>query len=124
MKETIDSDGKNVPSATPEESSSYDSGAGLTNGDAPSSLADASEMPPPVRILSPAEVGDRGHLLLDREHLARAVREHAEQLDALVFVGGLEVLPVNARERDRVDLGGGAGAGQLGISGSGWRAGV
>jgi len=32
LNETIDSDGKNVPSATPDESSSYDSGAGLTKG--------------------------------------------------------------------------------------------
>ena len=56
----IDSDGKNVPSATPDDSSSYDSGAGLTNGEAPSAsrrlLGDAAA----GADLHAGQVGDRG----------------------------------------------------------------
>src|SRR5687767_13020347 len=50
LNETIDSNGKNTPSATPELSSSYDSGAGLKNGEPPSAEITSAEMPPPVRI--------------------------------------------------------------------------
>ena len=50
----IDSSGKKMPSAMPEDRISYDSDAGLKNGDAPSTLAAASEMPPPLRIFMPA----------------------------------------------------------------------
>ena len=60
-----------MPSATPDDSSSYDSGAGLTNGEAPSALAAASEMPPPLRIFMPARSATERTGLLDREHLAR-----------------------------------------------------
>ena len=54
LKDLIDSDGKKVPSAMPDDRISYDSGAGLTSGEAPSALAEASEMPPPLRIFMPA----------------------------------------------------------------------
>ena len=50
LNETIDSSGKNTPSATPDLSSSYDSGAGLTKAEVPSAFATASATPPPVRI--------------------------------------------------------------------------
>ena len=53
LNEMIDSSGKNTPSATPELSSSYDSGAGFTKAEAPSALATCSATPPPVRILRP-----------------------------------------------------------------------
>ena len=55
--------------------------------------------------------------LVDRplgvEHLAGAVREHPEQLDAFVFANGVQMLPVDPREGDRVDFGSGAAARQL-----------
>ena len=53
LKETIDSSGKKTPSATPDFSSSKDSGAGFTNAEVPSAFATASATPPPVRILRP-----------------------------------------------------------------------
>ena len=42
------------------------------------------------------------------------MREHAQELDALVLAHLVEVLPVDARESDRVDERGVAGAGKLG----------
>src|SRR5438034_578669 len=53
LNEMIDSSGKKTPSATPLDSSSYDSGAGLTKAEAPSAFATCSAMPPPVRIFRP-----------------------------------------------------------------------
>src|SRR6185295_10463809 len=53
LNETIDSNGKKTPSATPEFSSSYDSGAGLTKAEPPRAFATCSAMPPPVRIFWP-----------------------------------------------------------------------
>src|SRR5450755_1600363 len=54
LNDLIDSDGKKVPSATPDDRISYESGAGLTSGEAPSARAACSEMPPPLLIFMPA----------------------------------------------------------------------
>ena len=55
--------------------------------------------------------------LVDRplgvEHLARTMREDAQQLDALVLTDLLQIFPMDAREGHRVDRRGGAAARQL-----------
>ena len=81
LNEMIDSSGKNTPSATPELSSSYDSGAGFTNAEAPSALATCLGDPAAGADLQPLHVADTRHRLLG-EHLARAVGEHAQELHA------------------------------------------
>src|SRR5712691_2008182 len=53
LNEMIDSIGKKTPSATPDFSNSYDSGAGFTKAEAPRAFATASATPPPVRIFRP-----------------------------------------------------------------------
>src|SRR5262249_57157171 len=55
LNESGDSLGKNTPSATPEDRSSYDSGAGLRIGTAPIAFATSVMTPPPRRIFSPSK---------------------------------------------------------------------
>ncbi len=64
--------------------------------------------------LHAGQVLDLGDRPLGVEHLARSVREDAEQLDALVLADLLQIFPMDARVGHRVDHRGGATARQLG----------
>ena len=110
----MNSVGKNVPSATPELEQlvgfrgRLDEGRGAQR--ARHLLGDA----PAGADLEAGEVLDLGDRKLRIEHLSGAVREHTEQLDALVLSRRVEILPVDARVGDRVDRGSCAAARQLG----------
>ena len=54
LKDSVDSAGKSVPSMTPPDSSSYESGAGLSVTFMPSALEISLTMPPPTRNFRPA----------------------------------------------------------------------
>ena len=124
MNETIDSDGKNVPSATPDESSSYDSGAGLTNGDAPRTLAEASAMPPPVRIFSPARSATEVTGFLTRNICPGPCVNTPSSLTPLYSLAGWKYFQWMRENAIELISAVAPAPGSSAISGSGWRAGV
>src|SRR5262245_45565709 len=77
-------------------------GSRLDEGGGPQRLGDRFGDATARANLEPLDVVDASDRTLG-EHLAGAVREHSEQLHALVFVDLGEVLPVDSRVRDRVD---------------------
>ncbi len=124
LKDLIDSAGKKVPSATPEESSSYDSGAGLTSGEAPSALAAASEMPPPLRIFMPARSDTLLTCLLTVNIWPGPWVNTASSLTplySLAFCRYFQWMRENATELISAVA---PAPGSSASSGSGWRAGV
>ena len=114
LNEMIDSSGKNVPSATPEAQQLVGFRRRLDEGRGAERLGHLFGDAAAGADLHAGEILDLVDRPLGVEHLPRAVREHAEQLDALVFADRLKIFPVDARERDRIDFGGGAAARQFG----------
>ena len=124
LKDLIDSDGKKVPSATPDDSSSYDSGAGLTSGEAPSALADASEMPPPLRIFMPARSATQVTGFLTRNIWPGPCVNTPSSFTPLYSLAACRYFQWMRENATELISAVAPAPGSSAISGSGWRAGV